>query len=163
MKRYLARRPLDRVFPSTFFSSPMENMMKNMFRSFDDVMSSFPWNEESASTSMTPRGDMYRKDGKIIAELELPGVDPAQVDLKIYHDRLVLNVVKKDERQIEDENYYRAERYYGNISRILQFPEEVDPESAKASYKNGILTIEITEKKQPEKYKSIEIKNEETN
>ncbi|WP_288925501.1 Hsp20/alpha crystallin family protein [Aminobacterium colombiense] len=160
MRRFLARRPIERMFPVTPFATPMETMMKNMMRGFDEMMSSFPWSEEPYEAAMSPRGDMYRKDGKIIAELELPGIDPSQMDLKIYPDRLVVTAEKKDERQIEEENYYRTERYYGNISRILQFPEEVDPETAKASYKKGILTIEVTEKKQPEECKVLEIKNE---
>jgi len=160
MRRSLMKRPLERMFPLSPWGPRMESMMHDMMKDFDDFFSAFPWMEERYSPVAVPRSDIYRKDGKFIAEFELPGIDPSKGDLKIYPDRLVLNAERSDERQLKEEDYFRAERYYGNISRVIHFPEEVDPDSAHASYKNGILTIEITEKKHPEECKVVEIKSE---
>ena len=107
-----------------------------------------------------PRGDFYRKDGKIFAEFELPGIDPNKVELNVYADRLELKAEKSDEKQVEENNVFRSERYYGTVSRSIQFPVEVDPDSAKASFKNGVLQIEISEKAQTETCRKISIKQD---
>ena len=106
--------------------------------------------------------DVYRKDGKIFVEAELPGIDPANVDLHVYSDRLTLSAEKKAESKEENDgkSYFRTERRYGKVERVVTFPVEADPESAKADYKNGVLTIEATEKSQDKAHKKISITSE---
>ena len=93
--------------------------------------------------------DVYRKDGKIFVEAELPGINPDEVDLHVYSDRLTLSAEKKAESQEEnkEKSYFRSERRYGKIERVVSFPVEADPDSANASFKNGVLTIEVAHKK----------------
>ena len=103
--------------------------------------------------------DLYRKDGKIFVEAELPGITPENVDLHVYSDRLTLSAEKKSETKDEgeDKSYFRTERSWGKIERVVAFPVEADPESAKASFKNGVLTIEIAEKAQDKAHKKVSI------
>ena len=105
---------------------------------------------------------MYRKDGKIFVEAELPGINPDNVDLHVYSDRLTLSAEKKSEVKEggDDKSYFRSERRYGKIERVLSFPVEADPESAKASFKNGVLTVEISEKSQDKAHKKVSITSE---
>ena len=53
----------------------------------------------------------------------------------------------------------RCERFFGTVSRSYQFPVEVDPDSAKASFKNGVLTVEVAEQVQAEKMKKVAIES----
>lgn len=102
--------------------------------------------------------DLYRKDGKIFVEAELPGIAPENVDLHVYSDRLTLSAEKKNEtKEGDDKSYFRTERTYGKIERVLSFPVEADPESAKASFKNGVLTVEVAEKSQDKAHKKVNI------
>ena len=56
--------------------------------------------------------DVYRKDGKVFVEAELPGIAPENVDLHVYADRLTISAEKKSETNEEgkDKSYFRTER-----------------------------------------------------
>ena len=106
--------------------------------------------------------DVYRKDGKIFVEAELPGIAPEDVDLHVYADRLTLSAEKKSETHDgeKDKSYFHSERRWGKIERVVSFPVEADPESAEAGFKNGVLTVSIAEKSQDKAHKKVSIKSE---
>ncbi|MBQ3403497.1 MAG: Hsp20/alpha crystallin family protein [Synergistaceae bacterium] len=106
--------------------------------------------------------DIYRKDGKIFAEAELPGITPDDVELHVYSDRLTLSAEKKSEVKEggDDKSYFRTERRYGKVERVVAFPVEADPETAKATFKNGVLTVEVAEKSQDKAHKKVSITSE---
>ena len=107
--------------------------------------------------------DVYRKEGKIFVEAELPGIDPENVDLHVYSDRLTLSAEKKaetSEGKDDGKSYFRSERRWGKVERVVSFPVEADPESAEASFKNGVLTVSIAEKSQDKAHKKVSIKSE---
>ncbi|ALC14861.1 molecular chaperone IbpA, HSP20 family [Desulfuromonas soudanensis] len=73
-------------------------------------------------------------------EAALPGVDPATLEMTLLRDTLTL----AGERSISNpENvvWHRRERAAGPFERTLRLPEEIDTEKARASFKNGILTL----------------------
>ena len=144
---------------------PMMRMM-NPARMFDEFERAFAspffngFNDDAFKGFMgAAHVDVYRKDGKIFAEAELPGIAPENVDLHVYADRLTLSAEKKTEAKEggDDKNYFRSERSYGKIERVIAFPVEVDPDSAKAGFKNGVLTVEVNEKSQDKAHKKVEI------
>ena len=106
--------------------------------------------------------DLYRKDGKIFVEAELPGIAPENVDLHVYSDRLTLSAEKKSESKEgdPDKSYFRSERSYGKIERVVSFPVEADPDSAEANFKNGVLTVKVSEKSQDKAHKKVNITSE---
>lgn len=114
---------------------------------------------ENHFPGLSAKTDLYRKDGKIFVEAELPGIKPENVDLHVYSDRLTLSAEKKSEAKegSEDKSYFRTERTYGKIERVISFPVEADPESAKAGFKNGVLTVEVDEKRQDKAHKKVDI------
>ncbi len=156
VRRFLAIRPGSTVQQMDPFSS-MDRMMRNMMRAFGNFSSDMEYAGDVQNYLSIPRGDFYRKDGKVFAEFEIPGVDPAKVDLKVYEDRMTLSAEKSDEKTVDEEGLFQSERYYGTISRSIQFPVEVDPDTAKASFKNGVLTVEVAEKVQAERMKKVDI------
>lgn len=155
-RRFLAIRPNDVSQPLSPFSS-VDRMMREMLRVFGDFTSDVGYSMDGEKALAVPRGDFYRKDGKIFAEFELPGIDLSKVELNVFEDRLTLKAEKSDEKTVEENDLFRSERYFGTMSRSIQFPVEVDPESAKASFKNGVLTVEATEKVQAERMKKVTI------
>jgi len=157
-RRFLAIRPSDSGLPLNVFPS-VDRMMRDMMRVFGDFTSDVGYSADSEKPLMIPSGDFYRKDGKVFAEFELPGVDPSKVDLNVFEDRLELKAEKCDEKSVEQGDVMRCERFFGTVSRSYQFPVEVDPDSAKASFKNGVLTVEVAEQVQAEKMKKVAIES----
>lgn len=141
---------------------PMMRMMdpENMIDTFMQRFSS-PFFEDGFS-GFGAKVDLYRKDGKIFVEAELPGIAPENVDLHVYSDRLTLSAEKKSETKEgdPDKSYFRSERSYGKVERVVSFPVEADPESAEASFKNGVLTVKVSEKSQDKAHKKVNITSE---
>ena len=63
---------------------------------------------------------------------------------------------KKQEAEQKDENYHRMERSYGYFIRTIELPAEVDPDKVDASYKKGVLKVELKKTRESET-KKIEI------
>jgi HSP20 family protein len=71
---------------------------------------------------------------------------------------LTIKGEKKREKEEKDENYHCMERSYGYFNRTIELPADVDPEKVDASYKKGVLKIELKKTKESE-IKKIEIKS----
>ena len=144
--------PMMRMMDPENFFGELDNFTRGFAQPF--FANTFP--EFGAKT------DLYRKDGKIYAEAELPGIDPNDVELHVYSDRLTLSAEKKSESKEEGDgkSYFRSERRWGKVERVIAFPVEADPESAKAVFKNGVLTVEVAEKSQDKAHKKVEITSE---
>ena len=96
--------------------------------------------------------DVYREADRLIAEFDLPGVDPASVDLTI--DRNVMTVkAQRAWAKTEGRDALISERAHGTFSRQLSLGENLDTEQASAHYEHGVLTVSIPviEKAKPRK------------
>jgi HSP20 family protein len=92
---------------------------------------------------MAPAVDILEKDGNLLIEAELPGINEKEIALKIEGNILTLSGERKLENEEKRESYRRIERSYGSFSRAFTLPETADRDKIKAEYKNGILTITV--------------------
>jgi HSP20 family protein len=120
------------------------------FRSeIDNLFNRFlgePWGamEEIAM----PRTDVAETDKEVKISMELPGIDPREVEISVAGGMLTVRGEKKQERQKERRDYHYVERQFGSFQRSFQLPSSVDPDKVDAQYKNGVL--HITLEKQPQ-------------
>jgi len=87
---------------------------------------------------------------------EIPGVKQDDLELTVMHDTVTL----KGRRSSEEANgnrYYRRERVSGDFARTITLPDPVDPDSVKAEYADGVLTVRMG-KAQEAKPKKVEIR-----
>jgi HSP20 family protein len=135
------------------------NPMKSLFNvpsRFDTLFDSFffPTRADSGKEgiwSWNPTVDVYETDTAIVVKAELPGVDKEQIRVDVEGRILTLKGERKSENEAKEENYYRRERTYGSFERSFTLPAEVDSDSIKAEYKDGVLKIEVPkpEEKKP--------------
>ena len=92
----------------------------------------------------------------IVVKAEVPGIDPGQIQIETFGDRLTIAGERKIEAPEEGFRYHRRERRAGEFRRVFRLPFEVDRDSGTASYENGILTIHL-EKAEQAKPRSIQI------
>ncbi|MDD3656194.1 MAG: Hsp20/alpha crystallin family protein [Atribacterota bacterium] len=129
---------------------PRRSLMKSFFEDFFDIMESpgrgrRNWSEGGM---WEPAIDLIDKKDKLIAKVELPGVEKKDVKLSLTDNSLTIQgEIKKDE-EIKKEDYYYRERAHGNYTRTISLPIEVDKDKISAKFTNGIL--EITLPKKPE-------------
>lgn len=88
-----------------------------------------------------PSADVEETESEVVARIELPGADPAELDVTITEDGLSVSGEIKQETDNQWRGYRRIERRYGRFQRTLAFPVPVDHERATASYRNGILEV----------------------
>ena len=106
-----------------------------------------------------PRADVYEKDGKIYAEIEMPGIDPKNIEVSIENNVLRVEGKKEEKKEEKKKGYYRKEIRAGYFKRLIALPEEVEAGKAQAKYENGVLIVEVPKKAlQKPKSKKIEVK-----
>lgn len=90
-----------------------------------------------------PRIDVRQNDKEIDIEAELPGMDEGDIDVEVAEGALVIRGDKEAEHEERDQGYVRRERVFGHIERVVPLPEGLDVDHAKATFKNGVLTVAI--------------------
>jgi HSP20 family protein len=76
--------------------------------------------------------------------------------VQIENGTLTLKGTRKLEQEEKDKGYHRIERSYGSFMRAFSLPETVDAETAKASYKDGVLQIAFA-RREAAKPKSVKV------
>jgi HSP20 family protein len=93
-----------------------------------------------------PRADVTTDDAAFEVEIELPGVEEGDVEVLVSENALTVRGEKRSEREVEKRHYHLRERAYGAFRRSFRLPPEADAGRAKASYKNGVLTVTVPAK-----------------
>lgn len=91
--------------------------------------------------------DVYQTAGDIVVKAPVAGVDEANIDITVQPESISIRGERKEEKEVADEHYHSRECYWGSFSRMVMLPVEGDPEGARATFKNGILTIRIPKSK----------------
>ena len=102
--------------------------------------------ESLASSSFVPPVDIYEDANHIVLNLEVPGMKLDDFDIQLENRTLTVRGERKFENETKEENYHRVERRYGSFARGFTLPETVDPETVKANYDAGVLTVELGKK-----------------
>lgn len=88
--------------------------------------------------------DVFQTEDDVVIQSTIAGVDPDKdLDISITKDMVTIRGSRSQEQKIKSSDYYYQELYWGAFSRSVILPVDVDTEGAKASYKNGILTIRL--------------------
>jgi len=108
----------------------------------------------------TPRMDIYETDGEVVAEVELPGVDPKNIEVEVKDNYLRVEAKAEEKKEEKKKGYYRKEISAGYYKRVVPLPVEVIGEKAEASFEGGILKVVIPKRKpaKKEEKKPIKIK-----
>ena len=88
------------------------------------------------------------KEGKneFVIEMGAPGFERNDFEVEVENGNVIISCDKEIEVKDEDENYTRREYNYNSFKRSFMLPDTVDADKIKASYKNGILNVELPKK-----------------
>jgi HSP20 family protein len=109
----------------------------------------------AADGDWAPAIDVYESDDKVVVKTELPGMSEKDIEVDILGDTLTIKGEKKNEQEQKDAHYHRLERVYGSFHRSVTLPGEVETAKARATFKGGVLEIELpkTEAAKPRQIK----------
>ena len=130
--------------------SPIFGLRREIDRLYEDTFA-------RDGSSFTPAVDIKENDKEIRLDLELPGLNPEDVEITAENGMLTIRGEKRAERKEGEESRYQVvERAYGTFMRTFQLPPGVDADQVEAEFNNGILSIHIPKAALPQP-KRIEI------
>jgi len=132
------------------------SILENTLNGFDRYLDSF-FGDNFLTPSdrifnRLPTVDVRETEKSYILEAELPGYDEKDVEVRLDSNILVIESKKVEEKKEEDSsksdggNYLLRERRVSSFSRTFKLPDNANPEEISASYKNGILSLEINKR-----------------
>jgi HSP20 family protein len=113
---------------------------------------------ERGAARWSPACEIAENDGAYVVTVELPGAKREDVHLEIHENVISIRGEKKSEREEKSEKRHYVERSYGSFTRSFTLPANADADRIKASFKDGVLTVEIP-KTEVAKPKVIDIKS----
>jgi HSP20 family protein len=136
----LMRRDMEQYF---------NNMQREMDRLFSPLMGRMQSGIGEAETFMRkfmPAVNVSEDEKQIIVKAELPGLEAKDVEVSVADDRLTIEGEKKFEKKSDKEDVHLMESAYGAFKRVIALPDSVDFSKVEATFKNGILTVQLPKK-----------------
>jgi len=116
---------------------PLFGLRREIDRLFDDMAG-------STNARWSPAVDVRETDKSLAIDVELPGIKPENVEVNVENGVLSITGEKRSERTDEEKDrYHMVERSYGSFFRSFQLPAGVDESQIKASFHDGVLTVDI--------------------
>ena len=123
-----------------------------LFRDIDELFRDFamPTRFEGAveAHAFVPNADVIDHEKAIEIQLELPGVKPEEIDVKLEGTVLTVAVDRVMPKMEEKTSYIRQERIYGRCERAFTLPAELAGTQVEATYKNGVLFLTLPKREE---------------
>ena len=104
----------------------------------------------------SPALDITQDKDNVFVKVELPGLKKEDIDISLHEGMLTIAGERKQEKKEGEGETFREERYFGRFHRTVTLPTQVDAANVKASYRDGILEIQLP-KAEEAKPKQIEV------
>ena len=131
----------------------LRGLQDEMNRMFSDF---FEESSEKGVATITPAIDLIDGKDKVTVNVEVPGMNRDDVDISLKEDLLTIRGEKKEEKEEKEENRYYVERTYGSFLRTVTLPSRVKADEVKATYKDGVLKIELP-KAEEDKVREVKV------
>ena len=125
--------------PDGFIKSVNDEISSILNRNFDSFFPEYIYNEEVDKFVMPV--ELHEKDNEYSVKAELPGVKKEDLDIDIDKNHITINAKKEEEHKEDTKGYRKSEFRYGEFSRTVYFPQEIDVEKTNAKLEHGILSI----------------------
>lgn len=139
-------RSIERRDPFDAFALGPFAMMRRMQEDMDRLFGSFGFGRfgsraGSEFAGWTPAIDAFHRGNEFVVRADVPGLSREDVSVEIGDDELTIRGERKYDHEEEREGVFHSERGYGSFCRVVPLPEGVMADSAKATFKNGVLEV----------------------
>ena len=137
----------------TSLSAPVFGLRREIDRLFEDTFG------RDTNSAWSPSVDVRENQNEVRIDVELPGINPEDVEITTENGVLTVRGEKHTSRKEDDDDrYHIVERSYGSFVRSFQLPQGLDENRIEASADNGILSIHIPKSALPQP-KKVQIKS----
>ena len=111
----------------------------------------FVQRDESDSSNVTasqwaPRVDIKEEDQRFVIFVDVPGIDPATIEVSMEKSILSIKGERSAEKSEQNGRFTRVERAHGSFHRRFTLPDSADADNISATGKHGVLEIVIPKK-----------------
>jgi HSP20 family protein len=135
----------------------LNTRIPTLWREFDELFRDFAPMTTAPETvrALVPATDITETEKAIELKVDLPGVNPEGIEVKLEANLLTLSAERKQETKEEKNGWVRQERSWGRFFRSFTLPETVEGTTPEATYKHGVLTVTLPKKElaQPRSFK----------
>lgn len=130
---------------------------------FDDFFTRdvFDWsNSNNTQGSSLPAVNIKEDDDDFVVEVAVPGLNKEDFKIELENDVLTISSEKKENKDVEGDNYKRREFRYSTFKRTFSLPEnKIDGDKVDANYSDGVLEITLPKREEvkPKPVRSIQI------
>lgn len=128
--------------------------LQNLRQEMDDLLSRFFHVEDGWFTGrVIPAADVSENGESIEVTMDLPGIDPDQLDLEVRGQALMIRGERKLPRDDESRIQHRTERRDGEFARMIELPCDVVEDEVVAEYSHGVLTVTLPKCEEARRHK----------
>lgn len=142
------------LFPNL---SELHNALDRMFE--PNWLNRENWHSNVLENNWTPSMDVKEQENQYVIRVDVPGVDPKNIDVSMDKGMLTIKGHTETESKEEREDYLHMERSQGSFYRSIRLPNTTDSSKISAKSKNGVLEIIVPKTKETTTQK-IQIKQE---
>ncbi|DAA97227.1 TPA: hypothetical protein CPT80_03315 [Candidatus Gastranaerophilales bacterium HUM_9] len=143
--------------PNNFIKSVNDEISSILNRHFDNLYPDYGFDEMSENLSIPV--EVRDKKDEYDVRAELPGVKKEDLDIEINDNYLTISATKSEEKNEEEKTYKKSEFSYGEFSRTLYLPQDVDTDKIDAKLEHGVLKLVIPKlNKEDKSIKKITVK-----
>jgi len=104
---------------------------------------SWPSRDSGLFSGWSPALDVFDDKDNLVVKAELPGLKKEEINLSLHDGVLTISGERKLESERKEGESFRSERYFGKFQRSVTLPTAVDSTKVNATYKDGVLTVEL--------------------
>jgi len=132
----------------------VDTLQREMNRLFDNLLTT--QSRSGRDLAYAPAAEMQETSEAYNLKLEIPGVDPQDLDIQVTTEAVSVTGERKSETKVEEGGTVRSEFHYGKFQRVISLPGRIDNQNVKADYQNGILHLTLP-KAEEEKNKVVKV------
>lgn len=154
------------IFRDLHMLSPFD-MLRNLRKELDNIERGYGnmiWSGERPYRPLArlrnlgfPHMDIIDEGDNLRVLIEIPGATREDLELEMEEDHFRIHAVTKVEKCVENEYFVRCEKREKEFERSIKLPVPVDPDNARASFKNDVLEIVVPKKREEKKRTKVEI------
>ncbi len=133
----------------------LATVQARMNKLFEQALARTNFDTEGGVGAWMPVSDVYETPDRIVFQLEIPGLDQKDIDVRVDGDELLVQGERRMDRDPAGE-FHRVERSYGKFVRRFPIPSAVDRDAVEAVYRSGVLRITLA-KRESDKGRPIRV------
>lgn len=138
-------------FSRTSLSTPLLDEFDKFFNEFATSLGSTI--KTQAGKNQSPRINAYRRDGKYCIDAAIPMASKDDIEVEIEENLLKIVVRAHQDKEVSENDYIIREISRGQMTRVLSLGDDIDVESARTTFRDGVLHVEFNAKQIEEENK----------